>query len=104
MPSYAVDTKQTEKIINKAALSPGSADLPAITKDGSRIFVCINGVRDDKGNMLSDRGGVVDIVDTTTFEKIKSLPFKGGMHDCYATPDGKYVVAGSMGRKIFQRY
>jgi YVTN family beta-propeller protein len=97
---YAVDTK-TGKIINKAALSPGSADLPAITKDGSRIFVCINGVRDDKGNMLSDRGGVVDIVDTKSFEKIKTLPFKGGMHDCYTTPDGKYVVAGSMGGKYF---
>ena len=97
---YAVDTK-TGKILQKAILSPGSADLPAITKDGRRLFVCINGVRDEKGNMLSDRGGVVDIVDATSLEKIKTLPFKGGMHDCYTTPDGKFVVAGSMGGKFF---
>jgi YVTN family beta-propeller protein len=97
---YSVDTK-TGKIIKKLVLSPGSADLPSISKDGSRLFICINGVRDDKGNMLSDRGGAVDVVDTTSFEKIKSLPFKGGMHDCYTTPDGKYAIAGSMGGKFF---
>jgi YVTN family beta-propeller protein len=97
---YAVDTK-TGKTIKKLVLSPGSADLPAITKDGSRLFVCINGVRDEKGNMLSDRGGVVDVVDAASFEKIKTLPFKGGMHDCYTTPDGKYVIAGSLGGKFF---
>ena len=62
---YSVDTK-TGKTIRKLVLSPGSANLPAITKDGKRLFVCINGLRDDHGNMLSDRGGAVDIVDAAS--------------------------------------
>ncbi len=97
---YAVDTK-AGKTLKKLALSPGSANLPAITKDGKRLFVCLNGMRDEHGNMLSDRGGAVDIVDAITFQKIKTFPMKGGMHDCYTTPDGKYVIAGSLGGKFF---
>jgi YVTN family beta-propeller protein len=97
---YSVDTKSA-KILKKIVLSPGSANLPAITKDGKRLFVCLNGMRDEHGNMLSDRGGAVDIVDVNTFQKIKNFPMKGGMHDCYTTPDGKYVIAGSLGGKFF---
>ena len=96
---YAVDTK-TGKILKKLVMSPGSANLPAITKDGKRLFVCLNGLRDEHGNMLSDRGGAVDIVDTDKFERVKTFPMKGGMHDCYITPDGKNVIAGSLGGKF----
>ena len=98
---YAVDTK-TGKILQKLALSKGSANLPAITKDGSRIYVCLNGARDAYGNMLSNLGGALDIVDVKSFQVIKTIPQKGGMHDCYMTPDGKYVIASSLGGKFLE--
>jgi YVTN family beta-propeller protein len=96
---FELDTA-TGKTLRKVALSPGSANLPAVTKDGKRIYVCVNGVRDEQGNMLSSVHGFVDIVDVSSFTTIKTLPMKGGMHDCYTTPDGKYIVASSLGGKF----
>jgi YVTN family beta-propeller protein len=83
-------------------MSKGSANMSTITNDGSRIFVCVNGARDAYGIMQSQRGGFVDIVDASSFQKIKSIPEKGGMHDCYTTPDGKYIIASSLGGKFLQ--
>jgi DNA-binding beta-propeller fold protein YncE len=40
--------------------------------------------------------GAVDVIDTATLERIKSIPTKGGIHNVYVTPDGRYVVAGSI--------
>jgi YVTN family beta-propeller protein len=31
---------------------------------------------------------------------VKSIPTKGGIHNTYVTPDGKYVVAGSIAGKV----
>ena len=93
---YEVDTR-TGKILRKLEMSKGTANMATITNDGSHIYVCVNGVRDAYGIMQSQRGGFVDIVDTKSFQKTKSLPQKGGMHDCYTTPDGKYVIASSLG-------
>lgn len=98
---YEVDTK-AGKVLRKLEMSKGTANVPTITKDGSRIFVCINGVRDPYGNMQSQRGGFLDIVDTKSFQKIRSLPQKGGMHDCYTTHDGKYIIASSLGAKFLE--
>lgn len=93
---YDVDTV-TGKILHTAKLSAGSANLPALTQDGKKIYVCINGTRDQQGNMQSAKGGAIDIVDVPSFQKIKTIPMKGGMHDCYKNPDGKYIVASSLG-------
>jgi YVTN family beta-propeller protein len=98
---FEVNTK-TGKVLRKVGMSPGTANVPTITKDGSRVFVCVNGVRDAYGIMQSQKGGYVDIVDTKTFAKVKGLPRKGGMHDCYTTPDGKYVLASSLGGKFLE--
>jgi YVTN family beta-propeller protein len=98
---YEVDTK-TGQVLHKLQMSEGAANVPAITKDGSRIFVCVNGVRDAYGIMQSQKGGFVDIVDTKTFQKVKSVHRKGGMHDCYTTPDGKYIIASSLGGKFLE--
>jgi YVTN family beta-propeller protein len=38
-------------------------------------------------------------VDTVALQKLKSLPVKGAVHNTYVTPDGKYVVAGSIAGK-----
>jgi YVTN family beta-propeller protein len=96
---YAVDIK-SGKIVNKLKHTPGSANIPAITNDGKRLFVCVNGLRDEKGNMRSDLGGYIDIVDLTTFKVKKNFHMTGGMHDCYMTPDGKYALGGSLGGKL----
>jgi YVTN family beta-propeller protein len=44
--------------------------------------------------------GAVDVIDTATMKNIKSIPVKGAVHNTYVTPDGKYVVAGSVANKI----
>ena len=96
---YEVDTK-TGTILRQAQLRQGTANLPALTPDQKQIFVCMNGPRDAKGNMQSQLPGSVNVVDVASFEVTKVLPMKGGMHDCYTTPDGKYVLASSLGGKF----
>jgi YVTN family beta-propeller protein len=98
---FEIDTK-SGKVLRKVEMSEGTANVPTITKDGSRVFVCVNGVRDAYGIMQSQRGGFVDIVDTKSFQKVKSVHRKGGMHDCYTTPDGKYIIASSLGGKFLE--
>src|SRR5262249_18513402 len=56
--------------------------------DGRRVYVSI-----------AAAPGAVDVVDTLTLQKVKSLPVKGAVHNTYVTPDGKYVVAGSIAGK-----
>src|SRR2546425_512877 len=41
----------------------------------------------------------VRIIQTTSQEKVKSIPVKGAVHNTYVTPDGKYVVSGSIPSK-----
>jgi len=43
--------------------------------------------------------GAVDVVDTTSLEKVKTIPVKGAVHNTYVTPAGKYVIAGSIAGK-----
>jgi YVTN family beta-propeller protein len=38
----------------------------------------------------------VDVIDTASEARVKSIPNKGGVHNTYVTPDGKHVVAGSI--------
>jgi YVTN family beta-propeller protein len=38
----------------------------------------------------------VDVIDTASLTKVKSIPVKGAIHNVYVTPDGKYAVAGSI--------
>ena len=36
------------------------------------------------------------MIDTATMTRVKTIPTKGTIHNAYVTPDGKYVVAGSI--------
>jgi YVTN family beta-propeller protein len=96
-----VDTR-TGKLLRRVKMSEGTANVPTITKDGGRVFVCVNAVRDAYGIMQSQKGGYIDIVDTKSFQKVKSVSRKGGMHDCYSTPDGNYIIASSLGGKFLE--
>jgi YVTN family beta-propeller protein len=62
----------------------------SVSKDGKRVYVAIVA-----------GAGAVDVVDTATMTRAKSIRTEGGIHNTFITPDGKYVVAGSIvGRKI----
>jgi YVTN family beta-propeller protein len=62
----------------------------AVSKDGKRVYVAIVG-----------GPGAVDVIDTTSLTRAKSIRTEGGIHNTYVTPDGKFVLAGSIiGKKI----
>jgi len=75
------------KVTNKVPLS-GHPNNIAIGKDGRRVYVGI----------IQAPGGV-DVIDTATLKNVKTLQTKGTIHNAYVTPDGKYVVAGSIAGK-----
>ena len=81
-----VDGK-TLRVMNKIALS-GHPNNIAAGIDGKRVYVSI-----------AQAPGAVDVIDTVSLERVKSLPVKGAVHNTYVTPDGKYVVAGSIAGK-----
>jgi len=60
----------------------------AVGKDGKFVYVGI----------IREPGGV-DVIDTTTKQRVKNVPTKGTIHNVYVTPDGKYAVAGSIAGK-----
>jgi YVTN family beta-propeller protein len=84
---WAVETK-TGKLIAKAPLS-GHPNNIAISKDGGRVFVAI-----------VTQPGAVDVIDTASMKNIKSIQVKGGVHNTYVTPDGKFAMAGSIVGKM----
>ena len=62
----------------------------AVSKDGKRVYVAIVG-----------GPGAVDVIDTASLTRAKSIRTDGGIHNTYVTPDGKFVLAGSIiGKKI----
>jgi YVTN family beta-propeller protein len=84
---WAVDTK-TGKLIAKAPLSNHPNNV-SVSKDGKYVFVAI---------VLGT--GAVDVIDTASMKNIKSIATKGGVHNTYVTPDGKYAIAGSIVGKM----
>jgi YVTN family beta-propeller protein len=84
---WATNTK-TGKLLGKASLS-GHPNNIAISKDGRRVFVGIVA-----------GPGAVEVVDTASLKSIKIVAVKGGVHNTYMTPDGKFVVAGSVVGRI----
>ena len=41
----------------------------------------------------------MDVIDTTSLERVKTIAVKGAVHNTYVTPDGQWVVAGSIPSK-----
>lgn len=79
----AVVDRESGKITKKVALT-GMPNNIAVTRDGGRVLVCIR----------SEPGGL-DMVDTTSLERLKSIPVRTGLHNAIVSPDGKYAVASS---------
>lgn len=77
------------KVTHHIALSDRPNNV-AIGRDGRHVYVAI----------VAAPGGV-DVIDTTTLTRSKTIPTKGGVHNTFVTPDGNYVVAGSIvGRNL----
>jgi YVTN family beta-propeller protein len=81
-----VDRKSGD-ILNKVPLS-GRPNNIAIAKDGARVLV---GIR--------SAAGVVDVIDTASQKRTKSIAVDGSVHNVYVTPDGKYAASGSIENK-----
>jgi YVTN family beta-propeller protein len=79
---------KTLKVIKNIPLS-GHPNNIAVSKNGKRVYVSI-----------AAAPGAVDVIDTTSMEKVKSIAVKGAVHNTYVTPDGKFIVAGSIPGKI----
>lgn len=83
--------RKSGKIVKKVPIS-GWANEAQTTRDGKRILVCIR----NTGTTADDKGAL-DIIDTATLEKVKSIPTPRGLHDLAITGDGKFAAAGSPG-------
>jgi len=81
-----VDAK-TLLVTNRIALSGHPNNISA-GRDGKRVYVAIR-----------EGAGAVDVIDTQSLQRIKSIPVKGAVHNTYVTPDGRYVIAGSIAGK-----
>jgi YVTN family beta-propeller protein len=79
---------RTFRVIKKIPLT-GPPNNVAIRKDGRKVYA---------GIQMAEGG--VDVIDTTTLEKIKFIRILRGVHNPIATPDGKFVVAGSTGGNV----
>jgi YVTN family beta-propeller protein len=79
-----VDAK-TLQVTKKVKLS-GHPNNLAVGRDGRRVYI---GIREPEP-------GGVDVVDTASATMVKTIPTQGAIHNAYVTPDGKYVVAGSI--------
>ena len=77
------------KVIKRIPLTNHPNNV-AVSKDGARVYVAIVG-----------GSGAVDVIDTKTLTRAKSIRTEGGIHNTYVTPDGRFVIAGSIiGKKI----
>ncbi len=78
----------TLKTVARVPLS-GRPNNISISRDGARVYVGI-----------VSAPGAVDVVDTRSMTRVKSIATKGGIHNTYVTPDGRYVIAGSIAGKL----
>src|SRR2546430_7436368 len=79
--------RKTGAPIKKVPLSDHPNNI-AITKDGGRVVVGI--ARDP---------GALDVIDTASLTRTNSIRADGPLHNVYVTPDGKYVITGSIRTK-----
>ena len=80
--------RKSGALIKKVKLSNHPNNI-AVDKQG-RILVGI--ARGD---------GAVDIIDPVKLEVAKTIPVKGRVHNIYTTPDGKFLVVGSVANSYF---
>jgi YVTN family beta-propeller protein len=75
-------------LIKKVPLSNHPNNI-AVTKNGDRILVGIA-----RGH------GAVDVIDAKTLTLSRTILVNGRLHNIYVTPDGKYLITGSIPNKL----
>ncbi len=88
---------KTLRVTKKIPLS-GNPNLIDITPDGKTIYVAIALSWNDLSQFPQIRAsasGGVDVIDTGSLQRIKTISIKSGVHDLNVTPDGKYVIVGN---------
>ncbi len=91
-----VDGK-TLQVTKRIPLS-GNPNLVDMSPDGRWIYVAIALTYDDYSEypqIKANASGGVDVIDTVSLQKVKTIALRGGIHDLNVTPDGKFVIAGS---------
>jgi YVTN family beta-propeller protein len=78
----------TLKVTKRVPLS-GRPNNLSVSKDGKTVYVAI-----------VQAPGAVDVIDPAAGRNLKSIAVKGGIHNVYVTPDGKFAVAGSIPGKL----
>ena len=95
--SLAVIDGKTLKVTKRIPLS-GNPNLVDITPDGKQIYVAIALNYSDLSDfprVKADATGGVDVIDTVSLQKVKTISMKGGVHDLNVSPDGKYLFVGN---------
>jgi YVTN family beta-propeller protein len=95
--TVAVIDGKTLKVTKRIPLS-GNPNLIDITPDGKQIYVAIAQNYNDLSDfprIKPNATGGVDVIDTVSLQKVKTIAMKGGVHDLNVTPDGKYVIVGN---------
>jgi DNA-binding beta-propeller fold protein YncE len=59
----------------------------SIGKDGRHLYVGLGSPN------------AIEVIDSTTLQKVKDIPVQGAVHYAYVTPDGRYVMVASVGGK-----
>jgi len=88
---------KTLKITKQIPLS-GNPNLVDITPDGKKIYAAIALSYTDLSEfprVKAAPSGGVDVIDTTSLTKVKTIAMTGGVHDLNVTPDGKFVAVGN---------
>src|SRR5215471_1169168 len=88
---------KTLKTIKSIPLS-GNPNLVDITPDGKKIYVAIALSYTDLSEfprIKATPAGGVDVIDTTSLTRVKTIAMTGGVHDLNVTPDGKFLVVGN---------
>jgi len=88
---------KTLKATKQIPLS-GNPNLVDITPDGKTIYVAIALSYTDLSQfpkIQAAPSGGVDVIDTASLTRIKTISLKGGVHDLNMTPDGKFLVVGN---------
>ena len=81
-----VDAKTLE--VTKRIPLSGHPNNISVTPNGRSVYVAI-----------AQAPGGLDVIDTASLTNVKTIRTKGTIHNPYVTPDGKYVVAGSIPAK-----
>lgn len=88
---------KTLQVAKRIQLS-GNPNLVDITPDGKTLYVAIALTYDDLSEfprVKANSSGGVDVIDTASLTKVKTIAMTGGVHDLNVTPDGKFVAVGN---------